>query len=136
MPPGVFRQQNGRRPPSCCSASGAAVISIEDVGGDESRIDELAAASRILAVTEGENGTRLFWNGDVRRFRPPAVNVVDTTGAGDIFAAAFFVRLLTTRDPWEAARFATVLSAHSVTRPGFEGIPTPDEIKDCMVEVF
>jgi len=116
--------------------AGAAVISVEDVGGDESRIDELAAACRILAVTEGENGTRLFWNGDVRRFRPPALDVVDTTGAGDIFAAAFFVRLFTTRDPWESARFATVLSAYSITRSGFDSIPTADEIKDCMVEVF
>jgi sugar/nucleoside kinase (ribokinase family) len=116
--------------------AGAAVISVEDVGGDESRIDELAAACRILAVTEGENGTRLFWNGDVRRFRPPAVDLADTTGAGDIFAAAFFVRLFTTRDPWEAARFATILSAYSITRSGFDSIPTPEEIKDCMVEVF
>lgn len=116
--------------------AGAAVISVEDVGGDESRIDELAAACRILAVTEGENGTRLFWNGDVRRFRPPALDVVDTTGAGDIFAAAFFVRLFTTRDPWESARFATLLSAYSITRSGFDSIPTADEIKDCMVEVF
>jgi sugar/nucleoside kinase (ribokinase family) len=116
--------------------SGAAVISVEDVGGDESRIDELAAACRILAVTEAENGTRLYWNGDVRRFRPPALEVVDTTGAGDIFAAAFFVRLFTTRDPWEAARFATILSANSITRSGFDSIPTPEEIKDCMVEVF
>lgn len=116
--------------------AGAAVISVEDVGGDENRIDEMAAACRILAVTEGEHGTRIYWNGDVRRIRPPSVNVVDTTGAGDIFAAAFFARLYTTRDPWEAARFATYLSAYSVTRVGFDSIPTPDEIKDCMIEVF
>ena len=56
-------------------------------------------------------GARLYWNGDVRRFRPPSVKEVDATGAGDIFAAAFFTRLYITRDPWEAARFATPLSA-------------------------
>jgi len=61
---------------------------------------------------------------------------IDITDAGDIFAAAFFLRLYTTRDPWESARFATMLSAYSVTRVGFEGIPTPEEIRDCMVEVF
>ncbi len=116
--------------------AGAAVISLEDVGGDESRIDEMASACRVLAVTEGAQGVRLFWNGDVRRFRPPEVTEVDITGAGDIFAAAFFLRLYTTRDPWESARFATMLSAYSVTRVGFEGIPTPEEIRDCMVEVF
>jgi sugar/nucleoside kinase (ribokinase family) len=61
---------------------------------------------------------------------------MDGTGAGDVFAAAFFIRLLVTRDPWEAARFATQLSAYSVTRSGLKGIPTAEEIQACMVEVF
>jgi sugar/nucleoside kinase (ribokinase family) len=116
--------------------AGAAVISVEDLEKDENRIDEMAAMCRILAVTEGQEGVRLFWNGDVRRFRPPSVHAVDETGAGDIFAASFFARLYTTRDPWEAARFATQLSAISVTRPGLTGIPTREEIEACMVEVY
>lgn len=116
--------------------AGAAVLSAEDLAGDESRIDEFAAASRVLAVTESANGTRLYWHGDVRRFRPPEVDEVDASGAGDIFAAAFFVRLYTTRDPWEAARFATLLSAYSVTRTGLDGIPTQEEIQEGMVEVY
>jgi len=115
---------------------GAAIISLEDVAGDENRIEEMAASCRILAVTEGARGTRLYWHGDVRRFRPPEVKEVDSTGAGDIFAAAFFTRLHTTRDPWEAARFATQLAAYSVTRPGLSGIPTSEEIQECLVEVF
>jgi sugar/nucleoside kinase (ribokinase family) len=61
---------------------------------------------------------------------------VDATGAGDIFAAAFFTRLYLTRDPWEAARFATQLAAYSVMRVGLEGIPTPEEIQACRVEVL
>lgn len=116
--------------------SGATVISLEDLGGDEDRIDEMVAYCSVLAVTEGEQGVRLYWNGDVRRFRPPHVREVDATGAGDVFAAAFFTRLYTTQDPWEAARFATHLSAFSVTRPGLMGIPTREEINTCMVEVF
>jgi hypothetical protein len=115
---------------------GAAVLSVEDLEKDENRIDEMAALCRVLAVTEGDKGARLYWNGDVRRFRPPQVEAVDATGAGDIFAACFFARLYTTRDPWEAARFATQLSAISVSRPGLAGIPTQDEIEACMVEVF
>jgi sugar/nucleoside kinase (ribokinase family) len=115
---------------------GAAVISSEDLGFDESRIEEMAIASRVLAVTDSSDGVRLYWNGDVRRFRPPRVNEVDTTGAGDIFATAFFYRLYTTRDPWEAARFAVQLAAFSVTREGLDGIPTPEEIQECMTEVL
>lgn len=115
---------------------GAAVISSEDLGFDESRIEEMAIASRVLAVTDSSDGVRLYWNGDIRRFPPPRVNEVDTTGAGDIFATAFFYRLYTTRDPWEAARFAVQLAAISVTRAGLDGIPTPEEIQECMTEVL
>jgi sugar/nucleoside kinase (ribokinase family) len=116
--------------------AGAVVISIDDVGGDEETIEFMVAHTRVLAVTEGAAGSRLYWHGDQRRFRAPKMHESDATGAGDIFAAAFFTRLLTTQDPWEAARFATQLSAHSVTREGLEGIPTPEEIQACMVEVF
>jgi sugar/nucleoside kinase (ribokinase family) len=116
--------------------SGAAVLSTEDVDDDEVRIEEMASSCRVLAVTEGAGGARLFWNGDVRRFQPIEVLEIDSTGSGDIFAAAFFYRMYMTRDPWESARFANHLAGISVTRPGLEAIPTPEEIKDCMAEVL
>jgi hypothetical protein len=122
--------------PYVLSQAGAVVFSVEDVENDESRIEEFVAVSRVLVVTEGPRGARVYWNGDVRRFLPPAKKEVDATGAGDIFAAAFFYRLSATRDPWEAARFATLLAANSVIRPGWEGIPQPAEVESSLVEIF
>jgi sugar/nucleoside kinase (ribokinase family) len=116
--------------------AGAVVISREDVGGDNELIEHLAHQTRMLAVTEGSEGCVLYWHGDRRRFRAPKVHEVDATGAGDVFAAAFFIRLQRTRDAWEAARFATLIASHSVTRPGLEGIPTPVEIESCLMEVL
>ena len=116
--------------------AGAVIFSREDVGGDEEWIEAMAHQTRILVVTEGDAGSVLFWNGDRRRFRAPELLEVDATGAGDIFAAAFFIRLYTTRDPWEAARFATQLASRSVARVGLNGIPTQKEIEECLMEVF
>ena len=116
--------------------AGAVVISREDVLADNELIESMAHQTRVLAVTEGAAGCVLYWNGDRRRFRAPDVKEVDATGAGDIFAAAFFVRLYATRDPWAAARFATQLAARSVARPGLDGIPTQAEIQECLMEVF
>lgn len=113
-----------------------AVLSIEDLAGDENRIEEFASASRILVVTEGSAGARVYWNGDVRRVRAPVVTEVEATGAGDIFAAAYFMRLNATRDPWEAARFANQIAAISVTRTGLESIPTPSEVEESLLEVL
>jgi len=114
----------------------AAVISIEDVRGNESIVEEMSSSIRVLAVTEGANGARLYWNGDLRRFRPQKMEETDPTGAGDIFATAFFFRLNATRDPWEAARFATNLAAFSVTRFGLQGVPQPEEVQSVMAEVL
>jgi sugar/nucleoside kinase (ribokinase family) len=117
-------------------AAGAVVISLEDVGGDMEQVERLAQHTRILAVTEGAAGCVLYWHGDRRRINAPKFTEMDATGAGDIFAAAFFIRLYTTRDPWEAARFATLIASHSVTRVGLDGIPTEQEIQSCLVEVL
>lgn len=116
--------------------AGAAVISMEDILGDELFIEELSTVCPILAITEGSEGVQVYWNGDVRRFNPPSVELVDPTGAGDIFAAVFFARLYSTRDPWEAARLATILSANSITRTGLSGVPSSSEINAAMIEVI
>jgi len=114
----------------------ATILSLEDVHHNEDRIEEFAMASSVLVVTEGARGGRVYWNGDVRRFSAPNVPTVDQVGAGDIFATAFFYRFHTTREPWEAARFATQLASISVTRSGMDSIPTPDEINSAIVEVL
>lgn len=114
----------------------AVVMSREDVNGDDELIEHMAHQTRILVVTESSAGCVLYWNGDRRRFRAPAVHEVDATGAGDVFAAAFFIRLFKTRDPWEAARFATLIASHSVTRVGLNGISTPQEIEASLMEIL
>ena len=118
------------------SQANAIIISREDVNGDDELIEHMAGQTKILVVTEGEDGAVLYWNGDRRRFRVPVVKEVDSTGAGDIFAAAFFVRLRKTRDPWEATRFAALVASHSVARTGLDGIPTSREIEESKMVVI
>lgn len=110
----------------------AAILSREDVRGEEKRIREFASYCRLLVVTEGANGARLYQNGQEYHFDAPRQHEVDATGAGDIFAAAFFCRLAQTHDPCRAAHFATHLASFSVTRPGLAGIPTAEEIQACL----
>ncbi len=144
-PQGWMRQWNGDNRVSsrqwlnaepALEKAGAVVISREDVNGDEEVIEHMARQTSILAVTESAAGSVLYWNGDRRQFRAPEVPEVDPTGAGDVFAAAFFFRLFKTRDPWEAARFATILASYSVTRVGLAGIPTEREIQESLMEVL
>ncbi len=114
----------------------AAVMSIEDVQRNEEIVAELAALLPILVVTEGAAGARIYWKGDVRNIRPPREVEVDPVGAGDVFAASFFIKLHQTRDPWEAARIATLVAANSVTRKGIAGVPTRDEVIKFSTQVI
>jgi len=118
------------------TTAGAVIISREDVHHNDEIVEHLAQQTHVLVATEGPAGAVVYSNGDRRRFRPPMVKEVDATGAGDVFATCFFIRLYQTRDPWEAGRFATILAAHTVERVGLEGIPTAREIEECVTEVL
>lgn len=113
----------------------AAVISDRDVLLDQNRINEMAAAAQILITTQGADGNTLYTQGQVHHMEAPNVTELDSTGAGDIFAAAFFVTLFRTNNPVEAARFASLAASLSITRRGSDSVPTKDEIYDLTLEV-
>jgi ribokinase len=54
--------------------------------------------------------------------------VIDTTGAGDVFAAALLTRLAKGIEIHEAVEFANMAAAKKVTKIGREGYPTEDEV--------
>lgn len=93
-------------------------VSLEDMA-DASLLSEYRALASVLVVTEGDRGCTVYCRDEARSFPAPAVPVVDETGAGDIFAAAFLVRFhQTAGNLWDAARFANQVAARSVTCSG------------------
>jgi len=96
----------------------------------------MADVAVISHVTENYKGARIYWHNDARYINAPEVKYVDDTGAGDIFATAFFYRYLTTKDPWEAGRFAVNLASWSVTRKHLDSIPTSKEIQKARMELI
>lgn len=115
------------------SCASAVIISIEDVKGDEGVIVDMINQVPVFIVTEADLGARLYWNGDYRHFSPPPEDEIDATGAGDIFAASFFIRMHETHDPWESARFATLIASRSITRVGLSSVPTPEEVASSRI---
>jgi len=113
-----------------------AVISLEDVQMDEEVISIMANETPIFVVTENKRGARVYWQNDARFFKAPEVEYLDDTGAGDIFAAAFFYRYFYTKDPWEAGRFAVLLASWSVTRLHLDSIPTQEEINSAKIQLI
>ena len=84
----------------------------------------------MLCVTLGARGAMLL-EGDRLHHAPGLpVEVVDTTGAGDVFRGAFIAALLRGDSPADILRFANAAAALSCTRLGaIDGIPTIDEVE-------
>jgi sugar/nucleoside kinase (ribokinase family) len=82
-----------------------------------------------LVVTLGARGSAML--DDDRFYLVPgfAVDVIDTTGAGDIFRGAFIHALLRGDGPDEILRFANAAAAVGCTKEGaIGGVPTLEEI--------
>lgn len=105
------------------------VLSEEDLNGDAARMDEYARLTRIAVMTQGREGCVVFTQGESRHVPGFPAREIDPTGAGDVFAAAFFIRLLETQDPFEAARFANATASFCVEAPGVAGIPTRTQVE-------
>jgi ribokinase len=84
----------------------------------------------LLAVTLGEEGAVLLEHGkEVTRAKPPRVEAVDGTAAGDAFTACLVVSLLDGRDPEEALRRACAAGALAASRFGAQpSLPTAAEV--------
>lgn len=85
-----------------------------------------------VIITLGENGVLGADASGTWESRPPRVEVVDTSGAGDVFCAALAVGVINGLDPRQAARWGCYAAALSVTRSGT--IPASPEKED--VEEF
>lgn len=101
------------------------IFSPEDVAHDWDAAKRLADSVPIAVVTRAGDGCEVYVNDTVHSIPArPVANVIDPTGAGDVFAAAFFIRYRETRDPYAAARFANVVASFSIEGRGMSVIPT------------
>jgi len=108
----------------------AVVFSREDLG--DLRVEDLVAPVPVAVMTDGHRGAYLYAQGEEVHFNAAQYTEVDATGAGDIFAAAFFTRFHMSHDPTDAVRFAIQVASRSVTRQGLDSAPTQDELYDLM----
>jgi ribokinase len=96
---------------------------------NETEAQAVEGAHGTLVVTLGEQGARI---GDeiVPALR---AHVVDTTGAGDAFCAAFAVALAENRPTLDAVRWGCAAGAHMVEHEGVvPGLPTRAELEERL----
>ncbi len=111
------------------------VFSEEDIVELPQMEQEFAASVKHLIVTRAEKGGTYYHNGEAFDYSTPQVEMVNPTGAGDVFASSLLASLPTLDfDMLAAIRVAARLGAASVTRYLLDGAPTPDEVRVALAE--
>ena len=87
----------------------------------------------MLCVTLGAEGAMLLAGDELIIEKGFPITAVDTTGAGDVFRAAFIYGLLNDYPSRRMLRFANAAAAVSCTRAGaMAGVPALDEVEQLM----
>lgn len=113
------------------ATASAFFLSHEDLDGrhvPNSWLDE----GRLVVMTRAENGADIWHGHRCSHIEALDVPLVDATGAGDVFAAAFLIGLHETGDALTAARFAKAAAALSIRGYGIEAIATRDVIEALL----
>ncbi len=91
---------------------------------------------RIVAAKLGAQGCLIVTKEDTIQVKGFPVKVVDTTGAGDSFAAAFTFGICKKWDLFRCARFANATAAIKLTRLGARSaLPTLKEVEEFLKHV-
>jgi ribokinase len=86
-----------------------------------------------IIITLGEDGIIGADSSGTWETRPPCVEVVDTSGAGDVFCAGLAAGIINGLDPRQAARWGCYAATLSVTRPGtIPAFPEKDEVEQFI----
>ncbi len=113
------------------SRATALVLSKEDLprGLEGARLlEKYIECCPIVAYTRGSEGCTIFFKGQSQEIPAFSANEIDPTGAGDVFATAFFINLKASQNPFEAARFANATAACNIEKTGLEGVPTLQQV--------
>jgi ribokinase len=95
----------------------------------------MTCGSQGVCVKLGKGGCAVASANEHQFISAPAVQSIDTTGAGDAFAGALSIALLEKRSLLDAARFAVAAAAYAVTGYGsYSSYPSRSQIENFMKE--
>lgn len=113
----------------------AEALALTGAGTVEDAVEELARTVPEVVVKLGSRGALALRRGELHRAAAPAVDVRDTTGAGDSFDAGYVHGLLTGLPVGERLRAACVCGALSTRKVGGTAAQaTPQEVAAALRE--
>ncbi len=112
------------------------VLSLADTFGNRDVLTHLLDGVKLGIETLGPQGCKIYCDGQVRHIPVIPQEEIDPTGAGDIFAAAFFIRYRETGDCQQSAQFANACASLSVRRQGMDSSPNRPETEAQLAKIY
>jgi sugar/nucleoside kinase (ribokinase family) len=117
------------------AALSCVVLSEDDVAGDTRSVESWSAVVPVV-LTLAERGCRLYERGhptaEVHAY--PPTRMVDTTGAGDTFAAGLAVALGEGRSLVDACRFANAVASFGLEGEGINALAPRDAVERRLAQ--
>ena len=110
----------------------AVFVSDDDLAGDDGPLRDWTAVFPMVAYSRASRGACLHVDGRWRHIDAFPEREVDPTGAGDVFAAAFLIRLSESGDAALAARFAAAAASLSVSGEGTLAVADRRQVEERM----
>ncbi|MDI6642977.1 MAG: carbohydrate kinase family protein [Candidatus Hodarchaeaceae archaeon] len=92
----------------------------------------LGLGLKVVAIKKGRRGCFVADESGSAQVPAFRIKVVDSTGAGDVFNAAFLLAYLDGNDLLRAGRFANAAAAISVTGAGWSKYPMLKQVRDFL----
>jgi sugar/nucleoside kinase (ribokinase family) len=124
------------RPSALVERASAVFVSAEDVRGSDARLVDLVRADQRLFVTGGANGALMLQERRGRRLPAlPERQVVDSTGAGDVFMAAWLAARTIAPEAGEWRHLAVASAMASLSTQARRLLELPGRRELCEVLV-
>lgn len=110
------------------------IVSLYEAADFEAAVDAVRGKCEVAALTRSEKGSVVVSGSDaVEIAAEPAGQVVDTTGAGDLYAAGFLSGLYRDRSPADCGRIGGICAAEVIGHFGARpAVPLADLVADRM----
>ncbi len=109
-------------------------LSFEDLGYNSELVKSYTELAPLVAITRGPDEASIYDRGHMSAIPAYQANVVDPTGAGDVFAAALFIRYQETTDLIASAHFAHAAASCSIEGQGPSAIADRETVMSRCVK--
>ncbi|WP_144184788.1 adenosine kinase [Elioraea rosea] len=99
-------------------ANEAEILSLYEVTSFAEALDAVRAETRIACLTRSEKGSVVVAGGATHAIEAEPAQVVDTTGAGDAYAAGFLAGHVRGRDAAQCGRLGSLAAAEAISHYG------------------